>query len=61
MKRDVMYLSIIGVLISVIWLNIETIAFMETKHRNEVKQVQDSLSKANGLIKTHGFKWPSEL
>jgi hypothetical protein len=61
MKRDVIYLAIIGVLISVIWLNIETMAYTNKVHKNELNRLTDSLSKANGLIKLNRFKWPSEL
>ena len=60
MKRDVTYLAIIGVLISVIWLNVETIANDERRHKKEVNRLTDSLSKANGLIKANQFKYPSE-
>ncbi len=60
MKRDVTYLSVIGVLISVIWLNVETIANDESRHKKEVNRLTDSLSKANGVIKANQFKYPSE-
>jgi len=60
MKRDVTYLSIIGCLISVIWLNVETIANDEKRHKKQTQSLLDSLSKANGLIKANQFKYPSE-
>ena len=60
MKRDVIYLSIIGVLISVIWLNIETMAYTDKVHKNELNRLTDSLSKANGLIKEYKKFYPSE-
>lgn len=60
MKRDVIYLAIIGVLISVIWLNVETIGHMESKHDKEVNNLLDSLSKANGMIKEYKKFYPAE-
>ena len=35
-------------------------AYIESKYKKENHMLRDSLSKANGLIKKHGFKWPSE-
>ena len=50
----------IAILISVIWINVETISFMETNHVKEVQRLTDSLSKANGLIKEYKKFYPEE-
>lgn len=58
MKRDVIYLAVIGCLMSVIWINMETIKFMDSKHEKESKALLDSLSKANGIIKEYKKFYP---
>ena len=43
---------------SVIWINMETIKFMDSKHEKESKALLDSLSKANGIIKEYKKFYP---
>lgn len=60
MKRDVIYLAIIGVILYFGWILNEAHLAKQAALEKEKQSALDMLSECNGLVKLNGFKWPAD-